>query len=163
MRRRPFLAALLLPLVLAACLGGGDCTGDPQLAGLSTAAGCTFGGGYKAETQNLETVAQERTQLAAELKAQNRELSAQLASLNDRERDLAGRLIEVNDDIAGMDSRLTNLLRQEQISQAEYDLRQSQLVDLTAQRRGLAPTDPQAARRITELESEIADLQRFLG
>ena len=162
MPRKSFLYAAPLPLLLSACMGS-DCTQDPRYAGLGTAANCIANGGFERETDRLAADADQKTRLAAELRAENQQLRNQLASLNARERTLANRLIGVNDEIALLERGLSQRLQRQQIGQAEYDLGVSQLQDLTAQRRNVTPTDPQAEAKIAQLEAEIAELKRFLS
>ena len=70
-------------------------------------------------------------------------------------------MVGVNNQIATLDDQLNRQLRQQQISQAQYDLAQSQLNDLNSRRSDVDVTDPADLARLEALESEIADLEQL--
>lgn len=143
---------------LAAC--SGENCGDPSQDGLGTALGCTISpAGYQAQTDALSAQLDQRQSLSAELRAENLRLNGQLASLNAEQRQLASRLVRVNQQMAALDDQLTAQLRQQSISQAEYDLVQSQLRDLNQRRSSVNINDAGQTARVAALESEIADLR----
>ncbi len=145
---------------LAAC--SGENCGDPSRDGFGTALGCTVNpNGYQAQTEALQTQLAERQSIAAELRAENQRLQGQLASLNAEQRQLAGRLVTVNNRLAALDDQLATQLRQQEISQAEYDLAQSQLRAITDRRANVTVEDPASVARVAALENDVDELQRL--
>lgn len=161
MPRKTVLSLLAAPVFLAGCMNA-DCSGDPRLASLATSAACTFGGGFEAETQRQQAMAQASAQQAAALQQRNAALNRQAASLTAQQRQLDARLARVNDQTASLQRQLDERLAQQRMTQADYDLAVRQLDNLNAQRARLSPADPQAAERIQALEAEIAELEALL-
>lgn len=157
---KPFVFIGLAGCLLAAC--SVENCGDPSQDSLGTALNCTVNSaGYQAQTDALSAELSQKRSLAADLRVENARLQGQLASLNTQQRQAANRLINVNNQIAALDDQLNNELRQQRISQAEYDLAQSQLGDLNSRRRGVSATDPADTARIATLESEVAELRQL--
>ena len=147
-------------VLLAAC--SVENCGDPSQDGLGTALGCTLSSdGYQAQTDALAAELAQKQSLAAELRAENARIQGRLASLNAQERQAANRLVGVNNQIATLDDQLNRQLRQQQISQAQYDPAQSQLHELISRRSDVDGTDPADLARLEALESEIADLEQL--
>lgn len=144
--------------LLAACTV--ENCGDPSQDGLGTALNCVVSpDGYQAQTDALAAELAQKQTLASDLRNENARLRGTLASLRGAEREATSRLINVNNQIASLDDRLNSQLRQQTISQAEYNLAQSQLSDLNSRRRSVNTTNPADAERLAQLESEISDLQ----
>lgn len=157
---KPIILAVAGCGVLAAC--SVENCGDPSRDGLGTALSCTVNpDGYQAQTDALAAELAQKQSLSAELRAENARINGQLASLNAQERQAAGRLVNVNNQIAALNDQLNGQLRSQSISQAEYDLAQSQLGDLNRRRGGVSVSDPADVARLASLESEIADLRQL--
>ncbi len=155
---KPIVFTGVTASLLAAC--SVENCGDPSQDGLGTALNCVVNpAGYQAQTDALAAELAQKQSLASALRDENTRLRGSLASLSGAERQATSRLINVNNQIASLDDRLNSQLRQQSISQAEYNLAQSQLSDLNSRRRSVDTTNPAEAERLAQLESEISDLQ----
>ena len=158
--------SILKPLIFSGLAGGlltacsvENC-GDPSQDSLGTALNCTVNSaGYQAQTDALSAELSQKRTLAADLRAENARLQGELATLTAAQRQAANRLINVNNQIAALDDQLNSQLGQQSISQAEYDLAQSQLSDLNSRRSSVRVTNPADTARLATLESEVADLR----
>lgn len=160
--RSTFASLVTATLSLSACAPA-DCSNNPDLDGLATAAGCLVSGGYRAETSALRSKAAERQALANTLNQQSADLRSELARLNTQERQVANRLLAVGDSLVALESELAERTRQQRLSQTEYDIALSELESLAAQRGSIEPSDPQAQAKIAALEAEIAALRQIVG
>ena len=156
---KPIIVTGLVGLIAACSV---DNCGDASQDGLATALNCTINpGGYQAQTDALAAELSQKQTLAADLRAENARLRGTLNALDGEAQQATSRLITVNTQMAALDDQLNAQLRQQSISQAEFDLAQSQLSDLNNRRSNLNPANAADARRIEGLEAEIADLQNL--
>lgn len=144
--------------LLAAC--SVENCGDPSQDRLGTALNCTVNAaGYQAQTDALSAELTQKQTIASQLREDNARINRQLASLNAEGRQAANRLINVNAQIASLDDSLNVRLRNQQISQAEFNIAQTEIGQLERRRRAVTPGDPAQVARLAELESEVADLR----
>ena len=133
---------------------------NPATDGLGAALACvTNADGYEAQTQELAAEANARQGVAAQLRAENAQLNRDLNQLNAEQRALSNRIAASNSRLATLDDALNRQLRNQQISQAEFDLAQNQLNDLLNRMPSVGSGSAADAARVSQLEAEVADLE----